>query len=69
MNRIGDRFRLRGVAALCVLALLFLCSAGHGADERVDLLALGDWGIDTPAQAAVASAKRDARMDAYRKGF
>jgi tartrate-resistant acid phosphatase type 5 len=56
MSRAGNRFR--GVAALCVLALLFFSSVGHGADERVDLLALGDWGIDTPAQAAVASAMK-----------
>ncbi len=45
----------RAALAACILALLVLAAGSGGADERIDLLALGDWGIDSPAQKAVAA--------------
>lgn len=59
MSRVRDRFRPHGVWALFALALLLFAPALTRADERIDLLALGDWGIDTPAQKAVASGMKE----------
>jgi hypothetical protein len=55
--------RLAFTLAACILAVLFFASVLHAAEAQVNLLAIGDWGVGTPAQAAVASA-----MAAYDEG-
>ena len=45
--------------AVFVLAFLFLAPVLRAAEAVVHLLALGDWGANTPAQAAVAAAMKN----------
>src|SRR5262245_23387395 len=49
-------WRVRGIAWLFVL--LLLTGFFYVAEAQVHLLAIGDWGADTPAQRAVASAMK-----------